>query len=357
MNESERAAVLCGVGGWTPPAIVTNDELAAELDTSDEWIVSRTGIRQRHVASHDLATSDLALEAGERALKSAGLADVDAVILATTTPDQVCPATAPQVASRLGLRNVAAFDVAAVCTGFLYALAAGTGMITAHMADRVLVIGAEVFTRLLNPSDKTTRAIFGDGAGAVVLRAGTAAEHGSIGPITLGSDGTGSDLITVPAGGSRRPPVPGAADEADRYFRMNGQPVYRRAVEAMTASSRRVLQMAGLPVSSVDWLVCHQANQRILVAVAQRLGLPEERCISQVSLVGNTAAASIPLALAWAAEDLRFTAGDRILLSAFGGGLTWGSAMLRWPELHGLESDGKTMARESETTEWSTGNE
>jgi 3-oxoacyl-[acyl-carrier-protein] synthase-3 len=288
---------------------------------------------RRHVAGPGMATSELAVEAGQRALKSAGLEAVDALILATTTPDRPCPATAPEVASRLGLGAIAAFDIGAVCTGFIYALANGAGLIAAGIADRVLVIGAEVFTSILNPHDRTTRAIFGDGAGAVVLRAGRAHEAGAIGPFTLGSDGGGADLIMVPAGGSRLPYLHNGHDEAERYLIMQGQPVYRRAVEVMTRASTRVLELADLPVTAVDWLVCHQANRRILDAVAVRLGIHADRCVINIDQVGNTAAASIPLALAHGAESGAFRPGDRIVLTGFGGGLTWGSTLLRWPEI------------------------
>lgn len=278
-----------------------------------------------------MATSELAVEAGLRALKSARLESVDALVVATTTPDRLCPATAPDVASRLGLGLIPAFDVAAVCTGFIYALASAVGMIAASIADRVLVIGADVFTTLLNPGDPTTRAIFGDGAGATVLRVGEPGELGAIGPFALGSDGRGADLIMVPAGGSRLPRDDDARSPA-RYFTMQGQQVYRQAVEKMTQSTRQVLELAHWPLSAVDWLICHQANQRILTAVATRLGIPAERCLVHIDKVGNTAAASIPLALAHGAETGAFRPGQHIVLTGFGGGLTWGSTVLRWPE-------------------------
>jgi 3-oxoacyl-[acyl-carrier-protein] synthase-3 len=237
------------------------------------------------------------------------------------------------VATRLGLEAVAAFDVGAVCSGFVYALANGAGLISAGIADRVLVIGAEVFSAILNPHDRTTRAIFGDGAGAVVLRAGKAHDLGALGPFSLGSDGRGADLIMIPAGGSKQPFNGIDSGVSDRYFVMHGQAVYRKAVEAMVKSTSRVLERAEWPVSAVDWLVCHQANQRILKAVATRLGIPQERCLINIDLVGNTAAASIPLALAYGMERGALRPGDRVALTAFGGGLTWGSALLRWPEI------------------------
>lgn len=328
-----RAAVLCGLGACTPPRVVTNGDLAGTLDTSDEWIRSRTGISRRHVVEPGVATSHLAVEAGRRALASADLDEADAVVLATATPDQSCPATAPRVASQLGLGSAAAFDVAAVCSGFIYALATGTGLIAAGTADRVVVIGADTFSVILNPADRTTRAVFGDGAGAVVLRAGDAAERGALGPFVLGSDGSLADLITVPAGGSRRPLRDLKGDEDDRYLIMQGQAVYRHAVSRMTEVSVQALEAAGHVREDIDWLVCHQANQRILVAVADRLGIPRERCLSNIADVGNTAAASIPLALASGVNGGMLKVGENVLLTAFGGGLTWGSVFLRWPDL------------------------
>jgi 3-oxoacyl-[acyl-carrier-protein] synthase III len=328
-----RASVLCGIGSWTPPDVVTNDDLAAVLDTSDEWIRRKTGVVRRHVAAPGVATSELAVEAGRRALKSAGLETVDALILATTTPDRSCPATAPEVATRLGLGTIAAFDVSAVCSGFIYALATGAGLIAAGIADRALVIGAEVFSAILNPGDRTTRVIFGDGAGAVVLRVGSADEIGAIGPFELGSDGSGANLIMVPAGGSRLPYPAVDGDGSERYFVMHGQSVYRQAVDTMVQATTRILKRADWPVSTVDWLVCHQANLRILNAVATRLGIPAERCLINIDQVGNTAAASIPLALAHGVECGALRAGDRVALTGFGGGLTWGTTVLRWPEI------------------------
>ncbi|WP_416971084.1 beta-ketoacyl-ACP synthase III [Streptomyces sp. 4F14] len=325
-----KAAVVCGLGTWVPPYALTNDELATLVDTSDAWIRSRTGIGRRHIADASTATSDLAVEAGGRALKSAsgpGGRDVDAVIVATTTPDHPCPATAPLVAARLGLGTVAAFDVAAVCTGFLYGLATGAGLIAAGTAARVLVIGAETFSRILDPADRAARAIFGDGAGAVVLRAGDPAEPGALGTFDLGSDGNGSDLITVRTGGSRHP-HPTAGDTADPYFRMNGKAVFRGAVERMTESSRRVL--AG---RRPDLVVAHQANLRILHAVADRLGVDRADCYVNLDRVGNTAAASIPLALGDAGRDGALVPGRQVLLTAFGGGLTWGATTLTWPDI------------------------
>lgn len=328
-----RAAVVAGVGSCLPVRAVSNEELATRLDTSDAWIRSRTGIEQRYLAASGTATSDLAVGAGARALKSSGVPTVDTVIVATTTPDRPCPATAPVVAARLGMTGTAAFDVSAVCTGFVYALATAAGLILAEVADRVLVIGAETFSTLLDPDDRSTSVIFGDGAGAVVLRSGTRTEPGALGPFDLGSDGEGEDLITVPAGGSRQRLSGSAPRAGEQYFAMSGKDVFRHAVRRMTGSAKAVLDRAGWTAGEVDHLVSHQANLRISQHVAEGLGLPAERCFNNIAEVGNTAAASIPLALdqAHAKGVLRPT--QRVLLTAFGGGLTWGSAVLTWPYL------------------------
>lgn len=322
-------AVIEGLGTWVPPRVVTNDELAQTLDTSDEWIRTRTGIVERRFADADMSTLDLATEAGARAIKSAGGAQVDAVVLGTTTPDRNCPGTAPEVGTRLGLPNVAAFDVQAVCSGFVYALAAGTGLIAAGIAGRVLVIGAEVITPFMDPEDRGTRVIFGDGAGAVVIRAGEPDELGAIGPFDLGSDGEHSVLISLPAGGSRVPFPRDRPEPKDTYFFMDGREVYRHAIPRMVTSSLAVLEKAGVDVADVDKFVGHQANARILDAVGERLGIPAERRVVNIDKYGNTAAATIPLALA----DADLSAGDRVLITAFGGGLTWGSTTFTWPDL------------------------
>ncbi|MCC8251373.1 beta-ketoacyl-ACP synthase III [Saccharothrix luteola] len=309
-----RGAVILGVGASLPARVVTNDDLAARLDTSDEWIRSRTGIGARRWVEPGTSTSDLAVDAGARALRSAGASTVDAVIVATTTPDRSCPAIAPAVAARLGLIGVPAHDVAAVCTGFLYGLANAVGLIASGAARTVLLIAAETFSTILDPDDRGTAVIFGDGAGAVVVGEG----EGMIGPCVLGSDGTGADLIQVPAG--------------ERYFRMSGKEVFRQAVERMSDVALDALARAGLGPDDVDHLVPHQANRRICDAVARRLGLDEAKLLTDLDAVGNTAAASIPVLLADAAAAGRLKAGDRVLTVAFGGGLTWGAATLVWPD-------------------------
>ncbi|WP_176879642.1 beta-ketoacyl-ACP synthase III [Prauserella marina] len=329
-HDQRGAAVLAGLGGWLPPRIVDNNELTRRLDTSDEWIRTRTGISRRHVVDPGMSTVDMAIEAGRRALDSAGSSDVDAVVLATATPDQICPASAPQVASGLGLRGVAAFDVNAVCSGFVYALATATGLIAAGAARRVLLVGADAFTTLLNPDDRGTVPIFGDGAGAVVLREGSADELGAIGPFDLHSDGELADLLVVPAGGSRKKV---SDNPDDRYFTMQGPAVFRHATARMAESARAVLDKAGWTVGDVDRFIGHQANIRILSATAKQLGLPADSLVVNIEHTGNTSAASIPLAMVDGVKDGALQVGDRVLVSAFGAGLTWGATAFRWPEI------------------------
>ncbi len=328
-------AVLAGLGGYLPPRRVTNEELSDRFDTSDEWIRTRTGIQQRRWADSGVATGDLAVEAGHRALKSAGLspgeAAVDMVILATTTPDHPCPATAPDVATRLKLHRAAAFDVSAVCSGFIYGLEVGAAAIAAGHAETVLVIGAETYSTILNPSDRSTNVIFGDGAGAAVLRRGSADELGALLAFDLGSDGSLKHLISIPAGGSRQRASHQEAAADDQYFTMQGREVFAHAVKRMAESSTAVLGSVGWPVESVDHLVGHQANLRILKSLAETLGIDGTKAVVHLDRVGNTSAASIPLALVEAAP--RFTPGERMLLTAFGGGLTWGAVALTWPDI------------------------
>ncbi len=340
--------MVAGLGGYLPPHVVTNKMLAEQLDTSDEWIYSRTGIRQRHVVSAGMATSDLAVEAGRRALASAAAtgtatatATANMVILATTTPDYPCPASAPDIAFRLGLGPVPAFDVSAVCAGFVYALGVGAGAISAGLAERVLVIGAEAFTSIIDPRDRTTAPIFGDGAGAVVLRAGERTEPGALLAFDLGSDGHLKDLIRVPAGGSRQRLTEAVPDPRDYYFAMQGKAVFKNAVQHMTASLQAALRSAGWGLDEIDWLVGHQANVRILQLLADQLGVRREQAVVNIDSVGNTSAASIPLMLADGTAAGTFAVGDKIALTAFGGGLAWGSVVLTWPriELAGAPRD------------------
>jgi 3-oxoacyl-[acyl-carrier-protein] synthase-3 len=327
------ATVIAGLGSSVPESAVTNAMLAERLDTTDDWIRSRTGIAVRHWIEPGQATSDLAVDAGSRAVESAGGERPQALVLATSTPDRPCPATAPEVAWRLGLRGAPAFDVGAVCSGFLYGLAAGAGLIAAGLAERVLVIGADTFSTIVDPGDRATGVIFGDGAGAVMLRSGDASELGALRALDLGSDGAGADLITVPAGGSRQRSTGVAAPAADTYFKMSGREVFRESVLRMTESCQSALRRTGWTAADVDRLVPHQANLRIMHGVADRLGMARDRAVVDLDRVGNTSAASIPLALARGAAEGTIETGHRLLLTAFGGGFTWGAATLTWPDI------------------------
>ncbi|MDQ4504031.1 beta-ketoacyl-ACP synthase III [Sinomonas sp. ASV322] len=323
-SRGARRAVIRGLGAALPAKVVTNDDLSRVHDTSDEWIQRRTGIRERRHAADGEQTSDLAILAARRALESAGAERAELVVLATTTPDKVCPATAPKVAAVLGLAGVPAFDVSAVCSGFLYALATAAWAIESGSIQSALVIGAETFTRLLDPVDRTTAVIFGDGAGAVHLESGSEAEPGAVLMTRLYADGTDEELIHVPQ------PDDGAQGS---YFQMNGREVFTKAVEAMSASVDSVLGEIGWRRDEVDALIAHQANLRILTAVAHIAGLEAADAEIHLDRVGNTSAASIPLAMAAAAAAGRRRPGDRVVLTAFGGGTTWGAAALTWPEL------------------------
>ncbi|MEV1047826.1 beta-ketoacyl-ACP synthase 3 [Streptomyces sp. NPDC049916] len=320
------------VAGWVPGEPVGNDRLPADWGVDDAWVRRRTGIGSRHRAGPGVATGDLAYEAASRLLADAPASGaVDAVLLATATPDHPCPGTAPALAARLGLGTLPALDIAAVCSGFVYGLAVSHGLVASGLFERVLLVGADVYSTWLDPDDRSAGVVFGDGAGAALVAAGRVGDPGELLAFDLGSDGTGYDLITVPGGGSRaraggRPPEPG-----DAYFRMRGSTVYQHAVERMTGSCRALLDRIGWDPGDVDRFVPHQANARILSAVADRVGIAPQRCVTQVERVGNTGAASIPLALADAAGRGVLRGGDRVLLTAFGGGLTWGSAALRWP--------------------------
>jgi 3-oxoacyl-[acyl-carrier-protein] synthase III len=317
---------IAGLGAHLPARVVTNDELAASLDTSDEWIRTRTGIHQRHVAAAGEATSDLAAAAGKAALADAGLGieEVATVLVATTTPDHAVSATAPLVAAQLGT-GVAALDINAACSGFLYGLHVGAAL--ASVGGPVLLIGAETLTRIVDPTDRSVAVLFGDGAGAVVLVRDDRAEFG---PFTLGADGTDPSLLWTEAGGTRTPIDGSVLAEGRHYLTMRGGDVYRHAVARMTAASEQVLLQAGRTIEEVDLFVGHQANRRILEAVRGRLGVPEARTHVTVDQHGNTSAASLPLALADARDRGRLQPGATVLLAAFGAGLTWGAGLLTW---------------------------
>jgi len=318
-----RRSIIVGTGSALPPAIVSNADLALRLDTSDAWIVERTGIRERRIAAEGVRTSDLAVEAATRALEAAGLvaADIDLVIVATATPDQTFPATATIVQARLGMTHGAAFDVAAVCSGFIYALTVADALLKAGPATRALVIGAELFSRILDWDDRATAVLFGDGAGAVILEARAGSERGIL-AARIHSDGRHNQLLFVDGG-------PGSTGTVGK-LRMKGREVFRHAVQNLAAVMAETLAAAGLETSDIDWVIPHQANARILEATARKLSLPMHKVVMTVAGHANTSAASVPLALDVAVRDGRVQRGDILLLEAMGGGFTWGAVALRY---------------------------
>ncbi|MFJ3699326.1 beta-ketoacyl-ACP synthase III [Streptomyces sp. NPDC090052] len=326
----ERIARLIGLGSYLPPRKVSNADLMSRLDTTDEWIRTRIGIAERRIAGPATATSDLAVEAGLRAMKSAKAEHVDAVVLATATPDHHVPGTAPLVAHQLGLRQVPAFDIGAGCSGFVFATTVAAGLIHAGTAGTVLVIGAEKMSAVIDPADRSTAPIFGDGAGAVVLTTGRADEPGALGPAAWGSDGEHADAIHIPDGGSRRPSHT-TGDLKNQYVHMKGNEVFRHAVRRIAQVTQESATAAGWAVQDIDRLIVHQANARISAAVAGKLEIPPERVPSNITHVGNTSAASIPLLLSHSALDGQLKAGQRVLVTSFGAGFTWAATTLLWP--------------------------
>jgi 3-oxoacyl-[acyl-carrier-protein] synthase-3 len=318
-------SLLAGCGGYLPERIVTNDELARTVDTSDDWIRERTGIRQRHFAARHETTAFMGTAAARAALADAGAtaADVDAIILATSTPDQAFPATALRVQAALGVTRGFGFDLSAACAGFIYALSVADGMIRSGQATGVLVIGSEVYSRILNWQDRGTCVLFGDGAGAVFLRAAEARRHDPVGILSthIHAQGTLGDILYVD-GAVGQPDKPG-------HLVMNGREVFRHAVTRLSEAVDEALAANALTRDAIDWLVPHQANLRIIDAMGRRLGLPSERVVVTVDRHANTSAASVPLALAEACRDGRIRPGQLVLLEALGGGLTWGSALVR----------------------------
>jgi len=320
-------SVICGAGGYLPERILSNAELARMVDTSDEWIVERSGIRERHIAAKGEMTSDLALAAARRALLHADtdVSEVDLIVLATATPDQTFPATATKVQAQLGIVRGAAFDIQAVCTGFVYALAIADNFLKAGQFRCALVIGAETFSRLLDWQGRGTCVLFGDGAGAVVLKAqtgsGTLADRGIL-TTHLYADGRHHDLLYVDGGPS--------STGTTGHLRMNGKEVFKHAVANMTGAVNEALSATGLKASDIDWIVPHQANKRIIDATAKKLGIATGKVVQTVDMHGNTSAASIPLALSCAVADGRIKKGQLVLMEGMGGGFTWGSALARW---------------------------
>ncbi|HSA90918.1 MAG TPA: beta-ketoacyl-ACP synthase III [Burkholderiales bacterium] len=310
-----------GTGSYLPPRIMTNAEFAARLDTSDAWIRDRTGIVQRHIAESTQASSDLALEASQQALQAAGMAaeDLDLIVVATSTPDYVFPSTACLLQAKLGVKGSAAFDVQAVCSGFVYGLATADAFIKCGRHKKALVVGAEVFSRILDWNDRGTCVLFGDGAGAVVLAADAKPGiHASV----LRADGSHAAMLSVPGN------VCGGAIAGSPFLQMNGQAVFKFAVRVLEESARETVAAAGMALEEIDWLIPHQANVRILDATARKLGLPPEKLVVTVDHHGNTSAASVPLALDEFVRAGRIRPGHRLLLQGVGGGFTWGSSLV-----------------------------
>ncbi|MFM8302792.1 MAG: 3-oxoacyl-ACP synthase III family protein [Actinomycetota bacterium] len=324
------SACIAGWGSAVPDGRLTNADLAARVDTSDEWIVERTGIRERRVANEDETTASLAIAAGAAAIKSAGITPdaVDLCIVATATPEQPIPHTGAFVGDGLGL-HCGSFDMNVGCAGFIYGIVTGSALLQAGNLRYVLVIGAETLSRIVDPRDRGTCILFGDGAAAVVLAPSPDGGPGILGWDT-GCDGSASGLLGIPAGGSRLPATADTIDEGLQYIKMQGQEVFRRAVRAVVDSAQTALTAAGITAGDVDWFIPHQANLRIIEAAASRLGLTPEQTIVNIDRFGNTSAASIPIALTEAADAGRFQDGDLILMSGFGAGMSWGSVVVRW---------------------------
>jgi 3-oxoacyl-[acyl-carrier-protein] synthase III len=320
---------LLGIGSHVPDRVMTNDEIAGMVETSDEWIAQRTGIRERRIAAAHESSASLGAEAARRAVESAGIdpGQLDLIVTATASPDYYFPATASLIGERIGADSVAGYDLSAACTGFIYALAQGYSQIASGLAETVLVVGTEVFSRLLDWSDRSTCILFGDGAGAVVLRRDPAAR--GLRGFEMGSDGRGACLLSVAAAGHSETQPEGP------YVQMNGPEVYKFATRVVVESSERCLQAANLTVADVDVFVPHQANRRIIDHAARRLGLDEARVFANVDRYGNTSAGSIPICLDEAWREGRIDAGDIVLMVGFGGGLAWGSCVMEWTKERG----------------------
>ncbi|MDT3426367.1 3-oxoacyl-[acyl-carrier-protein] synthase-3 [Paenibacillus forsythiae] len=325
-----RPVGIIGTGKYVPEKILTNSDLEKIVETNDEWIVSRTGIRERHIAAPDEATSDLAYEASIRALASAGLKpeELDLIIVATITPDTIFPSTACVLQDKLGAKGAAAFDLSAACSGFVYSLATAVGFIQNGMYNNALIIGADTLSRITDYTDRNTCVLFGDGAGAVVI--GEVPKGRGFQSFDLGAEGAGGPLLKLEGGGSRLPATVETVEGKKHFIYMNGREVFKFAVRVMGAATEKVLGKAGLAKEDIDLFIPHQANIRIIQSAMQRLDLPPEKCVINVDKYANTSAASIPLALVEAAEEGRMKEGDTVLMVGFGGGLTWGASILVW---------------------------
>ncbi|SEN30022.1 beta-ketoacyl-ACP synthase III [Paenibacillus sp. OV219] len=321
---------ILGTGKYVPERILTNQELEQMVETNDEWIVSRTGMRERRIAAPEQATSDLALNASKAALAAAGITaeDLDLIIVATITPDMFFPSTACLLQEKLGAKKAAAFDLSAACSGFIYGLATASNMIATGMYKHVLVVGAETLSRITDYTDRNTCILFGDGAGAVVL--GQVAEGRGFQSFELGADGAGGELLKVCAGGSRIPSSPESIENKQHFIYMAGNEVFKFAVRIMGNAAEEALRKAGMDKGDIDLLIPHQANIRIINSAINRLDLPPEKCMINLDKYGNVSAASIPIALAEAVEQNRVKEGDKLVMVGFGGGLTWGASVLIW---------------------------
>jgi len=316
-------SVIKGIGSYLPERVLSNAELSETVETSDQWIRERTGIGQRHIVAEDECTSDLGLQAAKAALKDAGMAadDIDLIVVSTTTPDYTFPATATIIQNKLGIKHGAAFDLQAVCSGFIYGVNVVDSLLRTGTAKNALLIGAETFSRILDWEDRTTCVLFGDGAGAVVLSSEEGGDSGVLNSF-IRSNGEHRELLYVDGGPSKTQTV--------GHVRMIGNQVFKHAVKDIAAAMQQCAEGAGIPISEIDWFVPHQANQRILNGVAKRLRLDPEQVISTVEFHANTSAASVPLAMDTAVKDGRIKRGDLVMLEAFGGGFTWGAALLRY---------------------------
>jgi len=325
------AISITGLGCQVPERVVTNDELSTMMDTSDEWIRERTGIRERRIAAADEALSDLCMPASQQALQDAGLkgSDIDLIIVATVTPDMAFPSTGALLADQLGASDAAAYDLSAGCTGFMYALAQAYGMLAGGLAQRALVVGGDVLSKLMDWTDRSTTVLFGDGAGAVVLE--RVGDGGFLG-FELGADGSGGPQLYLPAGGSRLPTSAETVAERQHFVQMNGREVFKFATRVLVSSAEDLLRTCDLSVEDVDVYIPHQANVRILDHAVAKLGIPRERMVVNVDRYGNTSSGSIPLALADAKDGGRLHEGDLVLMTGMGAGLTWGSSLVEWTE-------------------------
>lgn len=330
MNEGLGRAGILGIGSYVPPKVLTNFDLEKMVDTSDEWIRTRTGISERRIVDEDTVTSDLAVHAARRAMENAGVteSEIDAIILATITPDMIFPSTACIVQAKLGISGCGAFDISAGCTGFVYALAVANQFIVSGTYDKVLVIGAETLSRIVDWQDRSTCVLFGDGAGAVVL--GRVDDDSGILSTYLGADGTSAEVLMLPAGGALRPASYETIDQRLHYIHMSGNEVFKFAVKIQADAAEEGLKLCGLTKDDIDWFIPHQANIRIIDAAARRLELPLSKVVHNVNKYGNTSAASIPLALDELVQDGKVKSGDVLVMVGFGAGLTWGSTVVRW---------------------------